>query len=268
VLPSSPAVPAERAAAERAVALFRNLGDRRNAYIALERLQINAQRCGDVALCERVSIEMAQLHDASWPPASRWHLLMARAVYLSSSNQTEAARIAFEECLQLARKVRESRHIRVSLQWLIDIASRTRHFEEAVMLCRELVVMTRADRFTSGLAIALCMLSDALAKLDQIDEALATAREATPLHARQGTPLWVWLVPFARIALRQGRVSDAALALGRVEAKYGGFSNNQRDRDDLRSRLRQSLSSDELQSLLAEGGALNDQEAARIALGS
>jgi predicted ATPase/DNA-binding winged helix-turn-helix (wHTH) protein len=268
VLPSSPPVPAERAAAERAVALFRNLDDRRSAYIALERLQINAQRCGDVASCERVSLEMAQLHDANWPPASRWHLLMARAVYLSRSNQTEAARVAFEECLQLARAVRESRHIHASLQWLIDIASETRHSEEAVTLCRELVVLTRADRFTSGLAVALCMLSEALAKLDHIDEALTTAREATPLHAQQGTPLWVWLVPFAQIALKQGRVSDSALALGRVEAKYGGFSNNQRDRDDLRSLLRQSLSSDELQSLLAEGAALTDEEAARIALSS
>jgi hypothetical protein len=95
VLPSSPPVPAERAAAERAVALFRNLGDRRSTYIALERLQINANRCGDVALCERVALEMAELHDANWPPASRWHLLMARAVWLSTSNQTEAARVAF-----------------------------------------------------------------------------------------------------------------------------------------------------------------------------
>ena len=268
VLPSSPPVPAERAAAERAVALFRDLGDRRSAYIALERLQINAQRCRDVALCERVSLEMTQLHDANWPPASRWHLLMARAVCLSISNQTEAARVAFEECLQLARTVRDSTHEYTSLRWLIDIASETGHFEEAVTLCRELVVMTRADRFTSGLANALCDLSVALAKLDQIDEALATAREATPLHAKQGSPLWTWLVSFAQIALKQGRLSDAALALGRAEAKYGTVSNNRRDRDDLRALLTQSLSSTELQSLLAEGAALTDEEAARIALAS
>ena len=268
VLPSSPPVPAERAAAERAVALFRNLGDRRSTYIALERLQINAQRCGDVALCERVSLEMTQLHDASWPPASRWHLLMARAVYLSMSNQTEAARVAFEESLQLARAVREFKHASVSLRGLIDIASETGHFEEAVTLCRELVAMTRADRFTPVLAIALCDLSDALAKIDQIDEALATAREAAPLHAQQGTPLWVWLVSFAQIAFKQGRVSDAALALGRAEAKYGSVSNNRRDRDDLRVLLTQSLSSTELQRLLAEGAALTDEEAAHIALAS
>jgi hypothetical protein len=131
-----------------------------------------------------------------------------------------------------------------------------------------LVVMIRADRFTSGLAISLCVLSYGLAKLDHIDEALATAREATPLHAQQGTPLWVWLVSFAQIAVRQGRVSDAALALGRAEAKHGSSSNNLRDRDDLRALLTQSLSNTELQSLLAEGAALTDEEAAHIALAS
>mgnify|MGYP001189138894 CR=1 FL=1 len=268
VLPSSPPVPAERAAAERAVALFRNLGDWRGAYIALERLQINAHRCGDVALCERVSLEMTQLHDASWPPASRWHLLRARAVYLSLSNQIEAARAMTEECLQLARAVREYTHERVSLQGLIDIAMETGHFEEAVTRCRELVAMTRADRFTSGLAIALCCLSHALAKLDQIDEALAAAREGTPLHAKQGTPLWVWLISFAQIAFKQGRVSDAALAFGRAEAKYGNVVNDQRDRVAVRALLVKSLSSGELQRLLAEGAALTDEEAARIALAS
>ena len=211
---------------------------------------------------------MTELHDASWPPASRWHLLMARAVYLSISNQPEAARVAFEECLQLARTVGESRLVYVSLQGLIDIASETGHFEEAVTLCRELVVMNRADRFTSGLAIALCQLSDALAKLDELNEALAAARESTPLHAQRGTPLWVWLVSFAQIAFKQGRVSDAALALGRAEAKYGSASNNQRARDDLLALLQRALSSTELNRLLAEGAALTDEEAAHIALAS
>jgi predicted ATPase/DNA-binding winged helix-turn-helix (wHTH) protein len=266
VLPSSPPVPAEQAAAERAVALFRNLGDRRSVYIALERLQIKAQHREDVALCERVALEMAELHDANWPPASRWHLLMARAVYLSMSHQTEAARVALEECLQLARTVRESTHVYVSLRWLIDLASETGHVEESVTLCRELIAITRADRFASGLAMALCDLSVALAKLGQIDEALAAAREATPLHAQLGTPLWIWLVSFAQIAVKQGRISDAALTLGRAEAKSESFWNNRPERDDLRALLTQSLATEELQSLLVDGAALTDEEAAHIAL--
>ena len=266
VLPSSPPVPAELAAAERAVALFRSLGDTRNAYIALERLQINANRRGDVAMCERVAAEMSELHDASWPPASRWHLLMARAVCLSESRQVEAARNAFQECLQLARTVRESRHIYVSLRWLVDIASETGRFQEAVALARELVALTRADRFASGLAMALCDLSAALVQLDQLDEALTAAREAVPLHAQQGTPMWVWLMMFARIACKQRRVSDAALAFGRAEAKYWDLPNHQRELDALRSQLAQSLPASEMGALLAQGATLSDEEAAHIAL--
>ena len=118
------------------------------------------------------------------------------------------------------------------------------------------------------MASALCDLSLALASTGEIDEALAAAREATPLHAQLGTPLWVWLVSFARIALTQGRVSDAALAFGRAEVKYGSVSNNQRDRDDLRALLMQSLSSIELHRLLVEGATLTDEEAAHVALAS
>jgi tetratricopeptide (TPR) repeat protein len=195
-------------------------------------------------------------------------LLMARAVYLSMSGHTDAARIALNECLKLARTVKEPRHVYVSLRCLIDIESEIGHSEEAVTLCRELVAMNRADRFTSGLAIALCMLSQELANLGEIDEALATAREAAPLHAQRGTPLWIWLVSFAQIAYKEGRLSDAARAFGRAQAKYGSVPNSQRDRDRLRSLLERSLSNTELQRLLAEGAALTDEEAARIALAS
>lgn len=80
--------------------------------------------------------------------------------------------------------------------------------------------------------------------------------------------MWVWLVSFARIAFKQGRVSDAALAFGRAEAKYIGVANAQSDRDDVRALLSQTVSSTDLQRLLAEGAALTDEEAARIALAS
>ena len=80
--------------------------------------------------------------------------------------------------------------------------------------------------------------------------------------------MWVWLVSFAQIAFKQGRVSDAAIAFGRAEAKYGSVSSYRRDRDDLRALLTQSLSSTKLQRLLAEGAALTDEEAAHIALAS
>jgi hypothetical protein len=123
-----------------------------------------------------------------------------------------------------------------------------------------------ACQFAPDSAIALCYLSDALAKVGKLDEALAIAREATPLHAQRGSPLWVWLVSFAQIAFNQGRVSDAALAFGRAEAKYGSVSNDRRERDDLRALLTQSLSRTELRRLLVEGAALTDEEAAHIAL--
>jgi tetratricopeptide (TPR) repeat protein len=182
------------------------------------------------------------------------------------SERLEDARHAYEECLQLARTVRDSRLIYVSLEGLIDIAAETGHFEEAVTRCRELVVLSRADRLNGGLALALSNLSEALVELDQLDEALITAREATPLHAQEGTALWVWLVSFARMAYKRGRVSEAALAFGRAQARYGSASHKHRAREGLLALLRRSLPTAELQRLLAEGAALTDEEAAHMAL--
>jgi hypothetical protein len=103
------------------------------------------------------------------------------------------------------------------------------------------------------------------------DEALAVGREAVPLLIQSGT-LGSFLDHFALLALRRGRVADAALVLGCAEVS-SGLRGAARDRHEQRSRdaameaLQQAMPAGELERLLAQGAALSEVDAARIALG-
>ena len=262
---------AERAAAERAVTLYRALGHRQGLYLAVSHLAAVAALSGDWAASERAALEAQRLHDVGWPPASRWHLLKARSFFLHCSGRYAEARAVSEECLRVAMAVGDTTLVRAALLYLEQTAQAQGHFEEAVARGRELVTMLRRDRFGGPVGTALGNLSAALTATGQIDDALTIAREAAALE-EQAAALWNWLDPFALLAFKRGRVAGAALALGRAEAvnaRHGYLRqpNEKRQRDELLVLLQQALPAAELKRLMAQGAALSDEKAARIALG-
>jgi predicted ATPase/DNA-binding winged helix-turn-helix (wHTH) protein len=261
---------AEHAAAERAVELFRALGDRQGRYVAAAHQAVVAALMGDLSASERAALECRQLHDSGWPPASRWHLLNANSFLLHCGGRYAQAHAANEECLRLAVALGDTARVRAALLYLEQTAQAQGLFEEAAVRGRELVAMLRRDRFGGPIGTALGNLGAALTALGQLDDALAMAREAAALEARAGA-LLSWLDAFALLAFKRGRVADAALALGRAEAgnRQLGFRrqpNEQRQRDELLALLRETMQDAELQQLMQRGAALSDEEAARIAL--
>ena len=88
--------------------------------------------------------------------------MMARASTLLLTHQADKARVALQECLQLARLVNDSRYVLTCLGSLWDVAAQMQHFEQALSLGREFVAMARSDRFKARLAVALCALSHTL----------------------------------------------------------------------------------------------------------
>jgi len=262
---------AERAAAERAVTLYRALGDGRGLYLALSRLAMAAAMAGDATTSERASNEAQQAYDPRWPPVARWHLLDARGFFLHLTGRHEEAHVASEESLRLATAVGDPVLIRAALVYLEQNAAAMGRFEEAAARGRELVAMLRRERFGGFAGAALANLGTALTALGQLDEALAAAREAMALNAQTGT-LWSVLDPLALLAFKRGRIREAALALGRAEAQHawrGGRRepNEQRARDEVLGLLQQALGEAELPQLLAQGAALTDEDAAQLALG-
>lgn len=262
--------PPERAAAERAVALYRRLADRAGLYMAVSHLAAVAALTGDVAASEQAALESQQLHDPHWPAASRWHLLTARSFYLHCSGRYAQAHAVNEQSLQLAITLGDTARLRTALLFLEQTAQAQGLFEAAAARGRELVAMLRRDRFSGPIGTALGNLAAALTALGRLDEALPLAREAAALEAPAGA-LLSWLDAFALLAFKRGRHTEAALALGRAEAmnRQHGLRrqpNEQRQRDEVLGLLQRALPDDELDALLARGAALSDDEAARLAL--
>lgn len=145
--------------------------------------------------------------------------------------------------------------------------------DAAVPLARKVVELMRREHYR-GLAagFARANLSGALTQQGrQLDEALALGREAVPFLNQSGA-LGIFLDHFALLALKRGRVADAARVLGRAEASspergVAREGHEQRSRDAAMAGLRQALPAGELDRLLKEGAALSEADVARIALG-
>jgi tetratricopeptide (TPR) repeat protein len=259
-----------RASAERAVALFRSAGTRADLYQALSRLAVVAALAGDGAASGAAAAEAAALHDPTWPAASRWPLLSARIFHLHQAGRHADCHRACEEALRVAEAAGDDSLVRVALVHLEQSAAIQGRWDEAVAIGRELVARNRREPFARAPGVVLGNLATALTMTGRLDEALDVAREAAAANARDGL-LWNFLDPIALLALRRGRVREAALALGCADARNawrGGQRepNEQHLRDQVLAALRQGLPAPALGELLAEGGALDEQAAAAAAL--
>ncbi len=259
-----------RASAARAVALFRDAGTRADLYQALSRLAVVAALAGDGAASGAAADEAAALHDPAWPVASRWPLLTARIFHLHQAGRHADCHRACEEALRVAEAAGDDSLLRVALVHLEQSAAIQGRWDEAVAIGRELVARDRRAPFASASGIVLGNLATALTMTGRLDEALVVAREAAASNARDGL-LWNFLDPIALLALRRGRLAEAARALGCADARNawrGGQRepNEQRLRDQVLAALQQALPAPELRQLLAEGGALDEQAAAAAAL--
>jgi predicted ATPase/DNA-binding winged helix-turn-helix (wHTH) protein len=262
----------EMNAVQRAVALYRGLGDRRGLYLGLNLLAQRQAVMRRIPDAEQAIAEAASLAGADWPPALQWPLLMARAFVFGYSDRFEPACAIWEDLARQQEAVGERDGMLTSLMngshvgFMVD-------FDAAVRLLRRVVALMRAERnrgMTAGFARG--NLCGALAQQgQQLDEALEMGREAAPLLIQSGA-LGTFLDHFALLAFRRGRAADAALVLGRAETSSAerGVTRDrheQRSRDAALEGLQQSLPAGELERLLKEGAALGEADAARIALG-
>ena len=257
-------------AAARAVTLYRSTGDRAGLYSALGRLAITAALSGDCAAGEVAVDEMAQLWDAAWPPLARWDVLNARDFVANLLGRRAEGEALAREQLALASASQDSAKYMFALMALEQCAATRGDFAEAVVRGRELVARARRERYLEKLPIYIANLATALIMTDALEEGLLVAREAGEADRRAGI-LWLSLDQFAMLAFKRGRLADAAKVLGRAEA-----ANQWRDafrepveqlvRDELMAGLVARLPAAELQRYLNEGAAMDDEQAAGIAL--
>ena len=256
----------------RAAELYRSIEDLRRLYVAASCAVGTAAQNGDMAASEHWAHETERLYDAAWPLASRWHLLMARSeLAYYNHHHFEAFEAALDEILSLATTLRDQQLMRYALGNLAFASFARGDFAMAVARGRALVALLPRDRFDTSTAYVLVNFAVALTQFGELDEALSVLREAAPTLTRQGV-WWMWHGQIALLAFKRGRIHDAALTLGRSEAVLVQFNQQRHDpitqriRDEVLCGLQQALSASELERLLAEGAAMSDEEAARLAL--
>jgi len=264
--------PQELAANARAVELYRTLGQRQELFAALCQQGRTLSRCHQPEQAELVLQEAARISETSWPAALRARLWVARSWVLFRQARFEEGMRVGEEILQMAIALDDQRMALSALIHLEQIEAACGRLEESVARGRDMARRIRHDRFLrSGIEnIVLSNLSMSLTLLGEIDEALELARHAYPLVEQAGRVLDL-LDPYALLALKRGRIDDAARLLGRADMRIATGTHRrelveQKLHDELMRSLRAALSPDELSRLMKEGEALSDEEGARLAL--
>jgi predicted ATPase/DNA-binding winged helix-turn-helix (wHTH) protein len=258
------------ASGERAIELYRRIGDRQALYVALAECARTRAAAGDASGAEAMLHEVAALYDPSWPLGLKHPMLTARSFMLTESHRVSEARAAWEERLQLERAIGDTRFATVSLTNLIDAVFAEGDVMEAIARGRELVALIQSERFANWQSFALANLSAALTAADQLDDALQLAQEALPLLRQQGS-VWSFLDHFGLLAAKRGRPLDAAQVVGCAEelnrrSGYVRQFNELRARNQLLDALRAAIRPSELERLMQQGARLTDDEAARLAL--
>ncbi|MES1162831.1 MAG: hypothetical protein ABUL50_07185, partial [Rhizobacter sp.] len=203
--------------AQRAVALFRQAGDRAGLYCALSRLAISASLAGDRSIAEPAVDELAGLWNPAWRPLSRWELLNARDFVANLFGRLDEGEAIAHEELTLATSEGDTFKTLFAMMALEQCAATRRDYAQAVVRGRELVARARRERYVEKLHVYVGNLTTALVMAGELDEALPVAREAAAMDTRHGS-LWQMLDTFAMLAFKRNRVHEAAMVLGRADA--------------------------------------------------
>jgi predicted ATPase len=172
-----------RAAAGRAQALYRQLGDVHGLYAELTGLagmwrepNVNA----DAALAEALTLEQAD-----WPARERAWGQRARADVARAHGRIAESRAAREAELSLRAEAGDERGRLRALSLLAELAHTEGRFAEAITGWQALIAELRGRRSAPALAAALRGLAKALAEAGQVQEAerrLAEAAALAPTH--------------------------------------------------------------------------------------
>lgn len=264
--------PAELAAGARAVALFRNLGDRPGEFCVLCDLSRRLSMRDDFEASERCLAEAERLLDPGWPAALRVRLVANRGCCCLEAGSFDACIANYGEAYRVAQALGDQLLALRALVGMEQGYAGLERWPEAVARGREMLAILQRDKALqpSKVGVVLSNLFLALAESGELDEALDVARRAFEIRELEGTGLCI-LDPLARLAFLRGHIEDAARILGRVDMRYTTSKCARQqieamDRERLLAGLRQLLDEAELARLMKAGEALSDDEAGRLAL--
>jgi predicted ATPase len=257
-------------ALERAVALYRRLGDPVALGIALVRLGRVLALMGRYDASEASLEEGRPLVEGAGPCALDFYHFNS-GFLKNMVGDSAAARFHYERALELARETRDEMGVMATMGNLANVTWGLGDLDAAAKSLRELVVLLRRSPVSTRrlLGFGLMNLAELLVAKD-VHESLAFAREGLPLIKADGSA-WIFSDYGSLRAGAEGRLAKAAFLAGYADSAHAANGGTRsfvtaRARQRLRALLRENLPADELERLLAEGAKLSEDEACRRAL--
>jgi predicted ATPase len=257
-----------------AVRLLRDTDDQPRLAFALMQLATSLVRPGKVGEAEPHYQEALALLRPLGRTKFLSSLLSSLAVSRVFAGDLSEARGLMEESLSVARATGFGRHVELLQSNLAETAFLAGDTAEAIRRARENQVSCRRSGNLRILAATSQGLAGFLLASGEAEGARAAAREALRLHLALGRVHRAaeCIEHLALAAAITADIEDAARLAGFGTAYYAAAGRvrepiEQKGRDRLQTLLHAGLAAPDLARLMAKGAAMNQDEAAAIALG-
>jgi predicted ATPase/DNA-binding winged helix-turn-helix (wHTH) protein len=255
--------------AERAIALYRHLGDRLYMFRGFEVLAYALCQTGRLEEARRALDQSFDLRDPSWPP---WLIAIndnIASIVLGRIGMLSEARAHALACLAMCRQMSKPVDEWNCLAIVMDLDVAAGHLQRAAATASEMLGHPMArDHHESGRNLRL--LATALTQLGRFDEAEPVYRQALSRVRRNYDNAAIVLYDASLLVARRGRIDDAARVLAYAEAVAAREGWQPRPvalkvRGELLALLAADRSADDLVRLRDEGRKLTDDEACALA---
>ena len=257
---------------ERAAAGFARLGDTLGCGVSLNQLGRTLARMGRFEESRRaLSDALPLLEKTGLPKALGFHHIDMGFLKMQTGDLV-GAKTHNVEALALFRSAGAEFSVLAALAVVADTNWALGDVNAAVTGYRETIALLRQQPMyrQSSIGYALGNLAGTLTERGDLDAALTAARDGLPLLAFSGNA-WIFMDHFALRAALAGKIENAARVAGCADAIFAAKGatrerNEARARDRLRALLREKLSVDTLERLLAEGATMGEDQGCRLAL--
>jgi predicted ATPase/DNA-binding winged helix-turn-helix (wHTH) protein len=259
---------------ERAAALYRRIGDRLGLGHTLILLGRTLAKLGKFEDSRSALHEAGALLEDTELPWLRGLYYFNQGFLNSISGDPAGARINYERSRALFLEAGDDYTAAAAQANLANISWTLGDLDATETSFRGQVAFSRTSPMKTKrmLGWSLASLAAVLIERGRIDEALVPGREGLQLLLEDGSA-WVFVNHFALRAALAGRLADAARLAGYADYAWSKQETmhhpvDARSQERLDSILRQQLPANDLERLRAEGAALSETAACRLALES
>jgi len=258
-------------AARRAADLYRQQGDAGGLFDALMASAVQGVRFGTIEEMATAIDEAAGLARPDWPAGRRAMFEFARSRWFALQGRMEESLVAAQRRADILLQSGNEIGSHYAMSSVIAAQMQLGRTEIGLAQARSSIARLEVIGGSAGAGHLWLQVLVGEALLGRVDAALAAGRTSYALVLREGDQLRVFRA-LALCAALQNRLQDAARILGYNDAALARTGAKReahwsRVRDRLEPMLAAGLAPDELARLRAEGAALREDDAVRLALG-